>query len=1002
MRRILVVLLTLCLLLGMVPGSVFAADGVAKGKCGLNVTWELDSEGRLLIYGSGEIDHTQTVTKPAWKNYTGLIKSVEIKEGVTSIGAESFAGCSNITQAILPGSLTSIGDSAFYNCWQLSEVVLPDNLENLGESAFAKTGIAVIAVPEKITTVSISLFSECKKLTSVTFRGPIKDIGASAFYSCEALETVNFEKGISGAIQQQAFHGCTKLKAFPFSEGIDIVREHAFAGCKSLVSVTLPESLESIWSSAFAESGLVSITIPQAVYYMGSHVFVSCYQLQNITMYTETVEGLKGSLGGEEALEYVHIIGNAPQTEDAIIRSRKDLFVIYYDEGTSGWIPPTWKDNIIEIWGKEDMSKTGTCGESLTWLLKAGVLTISGTGVMDHYERGAAPWYLYRERVHRVEIEEGVTSIGNYAFYGLHKLESVALPGSLKTIGSNSFWDCQQLKEVDVPEGVESIGGNAFWYCSALTKVTMADSVTAIGSDCFSECRNLTTVRLSEGLTEISQGLFVNCVNLTSVNIPANATVINDNAFVSCCSLTALTISDAVSSIGYGVFKNSGLEELTLPASIATIEAHAFYDCMKLQRVRFLGDAPAFSDLTFQNVDTVCIYPTNNTTWTEEVKQNYGGTILWIADEHTHSYEAIFVEPTCKEQGYHGQRCICGHVYVEEYVDSLGHDMAPATCENPSTCRRENCDFWTGSTTEHTWENPCLTTRACSVCGYSDNEGGHDWSSTYDETRYCYACGAFEGGYLLDLSELDGTAWIDGVECPFSYHNGFSYAILKNADAKTMVTYSYANLINQDRHTQYPTGMKVWKLTLEGNRYKATYIAEFENLLQYAGSSIRITGTKGIRMITAIEKSKKEALTGDGLAGYKLVEYGTALCWAKDLEGGNPMTLGNAYVKSNYAYKRGVADPVFAQTDTLIQYTNVLVGFNLDQCKDDIAMRPYIVLEDADGTQVTVYGGIVYRSIGYIAYQNRNVFQAGTSSYYYVWEIIRHVYGGQYDAEFKG
>ena len=65
-------------------------------------------------------------------------------------------------------------------------------------------------------------------------------------------------------------------------------------------------------------------------------------------------------------------------------------------------------------------------------------------------------------------------------------------------------------------------------------------------------------------------------------------------------------------------------------------------------------------------------------------------------------------------------------------------------------------------------------------------------------------------------------------------------------------------------------------------------------------------------------------------------------------------------------------------------------------------MRPYMILENAAGEQVTIYGGIVYRSIGYIAYQNRSVFAVGSAAYNYVWEIIHHVYGDKYDADFKG
>ena len=185
--------------------------------------------------------------------------------------------------------------------------------------------------------------------------------------------------------------------------------------------------------------------------------------------------------------------------------------------------------------------------------------------------------------------------------------------------------------------------------------------------------------------------------------------------------------------------------------------------------------------------------------------------------------------------------------------------------------------------------------------------------------------------------------------------------------------------------------------------YSAALIPELDNILQYSGSSIRITGNKGIRMITSITLDNKYALAyGNGLGGYKLLEYGTALCFASDLEGGKSLILGQEYTRSNYAYRKGVADPVFAYSGNLMQYTNVLVGFNNDQCKADIAMRPYMILEDAEGNQVTIYGGTVYRSIGYIAWQNRTVFAPGTSAYNFVWDIIHYVYGDQYDEDYQG
>lgn len=149
-------------------------------------------------------------------------------------------------------------------------------------------------------------------------------------------------------------------------------------------------------------------------------------------------------------------------------------------------------------------------------------------------------------------------------------------------------------------------------------------------------------------------------------------------------------------------------------------------------------------------------------------------------------------------------------------------------------------------------------------------------------------------------------------------------------------------------------------------------------------------------MITSIDKSKKDSLTSDGLAGYTLKEYGTVVAWASRLENGKPLVLGQSYVMSNYFYKKGIADSVFAYDGNLMQYTNVLVGFSLDQCKDDLAMRSYMILENAEGNEITLYGGIVQRCIGYIAAQNANTFAPETDAYNYVWDIIRHVYGEDY------
>ena len=253
-----------------------------------------------------------------------------------------------------------------------------------------------------------------------------------------------------------------------------------------------------------------------------------------------------------------------------------------------------------------------------------------------------------------------------------------------------------------------------------------------------------------------------------------------------------------------------------------------------------------------------------------------------------------------------------------------------------------------------------------------------------------------EDQITIPAEELNGQAsvWIDGMEYTVNTENDMIYVDLPDSNARTMVVYTYG----ESNGKPYPSGMKVWMLENEDGLYTAVRTAELDNILGYEGCSIRVSGKQGIRMITSVEESDKDALTGAGLAGYTLVEYGTAIAWANQISESRPLTLGKSYVSSNFAYSKAEGkDPIFSYEDDRILFTNVLVGFTLDQCKDDIAMRPYMILADADGNEITLYGGIVERSIGYIAQQNADAFNPETQAdaYNYVHQIIDYVYGSE-------
>ena len=250
---------------------------------------------------------------------------------------------------------------------------------------------------------------------------------------------------------------------------------------------------------------------------------------------------------------------------------------------------------------------------------------------------------------------------------------------------------------------------------------------------------------------------------------------------------------------------------------------------------------------------------------------------------------------------------------------------------------------------------------------------------------------------VTDKPEFDDktTVTVDGVEYPIEETGDRRYVNLPET-GDLLTIYSFKDGTPTGSYTNYPTGMQVFRITRQEGGAKAEEITEFANLLNYAGCSIRVSGKKGIRMITGIDQNVKKSLVSKaGLAGYTLEEYGTVVQWADTL-GSDTLNLDNSD-KQNFAYKKGKADPIFAKADGMIQYTNVLVGFTDAQCEPDLVMRPYIKLKDtATGKTVTLYGGCVTRSIGYVAWQNRDTYKPGTASYKYVWNIIESVDSSKY------
>ena len=194
----------------------------------------------------------------------------------------------------------------------------------------------------------------------------------------------------------------------------------------------------------------------------------------------------------------------------------------------------------------------GQAGDGITWVLyNDGLLKLTGTGEMYDYSYAKSPWYPHRASIRRIEVGEGITSLGKDAFSACSKVTEAALPDTLTRIGASAFYQCKALEEITIPHGVTELGNNAFASCTALSRVDLPDSLRTIGIGAFYKCSALTSAAVPEGVVSLGRDVFAECTALQTVSLPATLTQIGERAFELCRSLTAITVAPGSSSFSH-------------------------------------------------------------------------------------------------------------------------------------------------------------------------------------------------------------------------------------------------------------------------------------------------------------------------------------------------------------------------------------------------------------------------------------------------------------------
>lgn len=267
-------------------------------------------------------------------------------------------------------------------------------------------------------------------------------------------------------------------------------------------------------------------------------------------------------------------------------------------------------------------------GKNLSWSMDLdGVITISGSGKMRDYSAYAGPaWYPNRKSIKKIIIESGVTSIGDYAFYGCEFLTNVSIAKTVRVIGDSAFYDSYKLQKITIPTSVIAIGEFAFAF-SGLTEVSVPSSAKTLEQGIFDSCYSLVKATLPGNMTAIPDRMFYHCPELAQVNFPSNITGIGEWAFYWCSSLPDVTIPNKVTTIGCGAFYDcDSIKKVTIGRSVETIGYNAFNGCARLVDVYFEGNGPSVGNNVFGGGSTLYYIP-GKTGWTDSHYYNaYYGT----------------------------------------------------------------------------------------------------------------------------------------------------------------------------------------------------------------------------------------------------------------------------------------------------------------------------------------------------------------------------------------
>ena len=455
---------------------------------------------------------------------------------------------------------------------------IPDEIDGhevvaIGDRAFEnRTDLRTVMIPDSVTEIEAYSFNNCTNLSNVTLSKSLKYMGGRAFGSCEKITQIEIPKSLDncGNSGYASYHGpfgaCSGLKKITFEEGATEVSNGLFRGCTGLEEINIPDGVTKIESSSFEDCiNLVSVNISDSVIKIENEAFAGCEKIESINIPDSVTEIGESTFANCSKLSNVKLSKNLEYMGGRAFGSCEKITQIEI---------PKSLDN---------------CGNS-------GYASYHGPF-------GAC------SGLKKITFEEGTTEISSGLFRGCTGLEEINIPNSVTEIESSSFEDCINLVSVNIPDSVIKIGNEAFAGCKKIESINIPDSVTEIGGSTFANCSKLSNVKLSKNLEYMGGRAFGSCEKITQIEIPKSLDNCGNSGYASyhgpfgaCSGLKKIIFEEGTKEISNNLFRGcTGLEEISIPASVIKIERYTFADCTNLKNVYFSNGVKNVENNAFTN-----------------------------------------------------------------------------------------------------------------------------------------------------------------------------------------------------------------------------------------------------------------------------------------------------------------------------------------------------------------------------------------------------------------